>query len=41
MKKLLLLFVVLFSVNESKSQVVFEIVSNSCDTNVRWAHYSV
>ncbi len=33
MKKLLLLFVVLFSVNESKSQVVFEIISNSCDTN--------
>lgn len=33
MKKFLLLFVVLFSVNESKSQVVFEIISNSCDTN--------
>lgn len=34
MKKLLLLFIVLISVNESKSQAVFEIVSNSCDTNV-------
>lgn len=33
MKKLFLLFVVLIYVKVSKSQVVFEIVSNTCDTN--------